>query len=45
MLVNILIDNEERVVTEAEMDELILDARYSDGVELEVLEYIEVEGE
>ena len=44
MLVNILIDGEEKIVTESEMDSIILDSRFA-GVELEVLEYIEVEGE
>ena len=44
MIVHIMIDGTERYATESEMDSIILDSRFA-GVELEVLEYIEVEGE
>ena len=44
MLVHILLNGKEQYATESEMDSIILDSRFA-GVELEVLEYIEVEGE
>ena len=43
MIVHIMVDGVEKYATELEMDNIILDSRFT-GVELEVLEYIE-EGE